>query len=252
MLARICLSLVYSVVWLGWVLPVVAADAPTVLPRRPMVKVPAADDEHAHDDHGHGDHDHHAHIGALGANTDPSEFRTDLAIYTFIVFVLLLAILWKFAWGPIVAGLERREQRIAAEIAAAERANVEAKQLLVQYEQKLATAQDEVRAILDEARRDAEYTQQEIGKKAAADAELTLNRARREIDTAKDQALKELADYSAKLAVELAGRILSAELNGESHTRLIEEAVAQFPKQGGAKHELTVTVNRPSGSPVAW
>lgn len=222
-----CFSLLCSATWLGLVLPVAAADAPTIL-------LAQADAEDAHGEEDHGDHaheDHHVHIGAEGANTDPSEFRQDLAIYTFIVFLLLLAILAKFAWKPISAGLDQREQRIADDIAAAQRANDEAKLLLAQYDQKLAAAQDEVRAILDEARRDAEHTQQEMMKKAAADAEATLNRARREIDTARDQALKELADHSARLAVDLASRILRAELNGESHTRLIEEAVSQFPKQ---------------------
>ena len=64
----------------------------------------------------------------------PEEFQTDLAIWTFVVFVVLLAILWKFAWGPIVAGLEKREQGIAEHIAAAERAHEEAKLLLAEYD----------------------------------------------------------------------------------------------------------------------
>lgn len=70
---------------------------------------------------GHAPHDGHAgHIGLadadLAAITKPEQFRSDLAIWTFVVFILLLAILWKFAWGPIVAGLEKREESIAHNI----------------------------------------------------------------------------------------------------------------------------------------
>lgn len=192
-----------------------------------LVAAAAGADEH-HDDAHADDHGHH--IGAAGVAEDPAEIRGDLAIFTFVVFVLLLAVLWKFAWGPIVAALDQRERRIADNIAAAEKAQADAKVLLEQYEQRLAGAQDEVRAILDEARRDAEHTQKQMLEKAAADAEAVMARAKREIDTAKDQALKELGEQAARLSVELASRIIRAELNGDSHARLIEEALAKFPQ----------------------
>jgi F-type H+-transporting ATPase subunit b len=157
------------------------------------------------------------------------EFQTDLAIWTAVVFAVLLLVLWKFAWGPIVAGLEKREQRIAEHIAAAEKAHEDAKLMLAQYEKKLAASADEVRAIIEEARRDAEHTQQEILAKARADAQTERDRALREIETAKDQALKELGERTADLAVELAGKIVGARLNAGDHQRLIEEALTRFP-----------------------
>jgi F-type H+-transporting ATPase subunit b len=180
----------------------------------------------------HGEHEaggHHDHIGeGGGVNTEPQELKGDLAIFTFIVFALLAAILWKFAWGPISAGLDKREKGIADEIAAAHAANEEARRMLAQYEQKLADAQVDVRGILDEARRDAEHTQQEILAKARDDARAERDRALREIETATQQALKELAEKSTDLAIELAGRIVRAELKPADHTRLISEAVSGF------------------------
>jgi len=175
--------------------------------------------------HGHGAD---GHGGAMA--TDPLAFDPDLAIWTMIIFGLLLAVLWKFAWGPIAEGLDKREKRIADEIAAAEQQNLDAKALLAEYERKLAAAQDEIRALLDDARRDAEQTQQEMLAKAAADGEAIKQRARREIETATDQALKSLADHSARLAVELAGKIVGAELTPDRHARLIEDAMAKFPQ----------------------
>ena len=198
---------------------------------------PAADAEQEgmHTDE-HADHAHEAHIGAPETVAGPDEIKGDLAVWTFVVFLLLLGILWRFAWGPIVAGLEKREHRIAENIAAAERSNAEAKRLLGDYERKLAASQDEVRAIIDEARRDAEHTQQEILAKARLDAQAERDRSLREIETARDQALKDLGERSANLAVDLAGKIVRAQLNPADHTRLIEEAMARFPQGAPSKN----------------
>ena len=183
--------------------------------------------DHAGGDHGGG----HGHLGAEGVSTSPAELKGDLAIYSFVVFLLLLLILNKFAWGPISSGLERREQRIAEHIAAAERSHEEAKQMLAEYERKLASAQDEVRAILDEARRDAEHTHQEILAKAKAEAAAEAARAKHEVETARDQALKQLVETGANLAVDLAGQILKTRLSAADHSQLIADAVAKFHPQ---------------------
>jgi F-type H+-transporting ATPase subunit b len=178
------------------------------------------------------DGEHHegdAHHAAAHGNTNPISADPDLAIWTVVVFLVLLLVLWKFAWGPISESLDKREQGIADDISGAKSMNEEAKQLLVQYQQKLDSAQDEVRAILDEARRDAEQTQKDMIAKAAADTDALRERAHREISTATDAALKTLADRGAELAVDLAGRIVGAELSTEGHARLIEEAVSRFP-----------------------
>lgn len=168
------------------------------------------------------------HVGEEGVSASPVEFKSDLAIFTFIVFLLLLAILWKFAWGPISEGLEKREHQIAEQIAAAQRANAEAKEMLAQYDRKLASAQDEVRAIIEEARRDATHTQQEILAQARTDAAAEMDRAKREVETAKDQALRELAETSANLAVELAGKIIRTQLDATQHAQLVTDALSQF------------------------
>jgi F-type H+-transporting ATPase subunit b len=179
------------------------------------------------DEHGHG-HDNVAHVGHGTASDKPEEFKADLAIYTLIVFLLLMALLWKFAWGPISEGLERREMRIAEQIAAAEKANLDAKAMLAEYERKIAGTADEVRAIIDEARRDAEHTQQEILAKARADAQVEKERGIREIETATNQALKQLAEQSANLAVDLAGKILRAQISPAEHAKLIDESTKKF------------------------
>lgn len=185
-----------------------------------------ADAAHA-DEH----HDDHGHLGHAGVSTKPDEVKGDLAIFSAIVFLLLVVILRKFAWGPIAAGLDKRENHIAHEIAAAERANHEAKQLLAEYQTKLDAAQMEVRGILDEARRDAEQTKQLTISEARAEAQAEAARGRREIEAAKDAALKELAEVATDQALALAGKLLQQKLQPADHTRLIEEALAKLPSR---------------------
>lgn len=160
------------------------------------------------------------------------DFKTDLAVYTFFVFLGLLLVLTKFAWGPIVAGLQKREQGIADNIAAAQRSYDEAKQYLAEYERKLAGAANEVRMMLDEARRDAELAKQEIIAEAKAAAQLEQQRGVREVRTATDQALKELSERSTNLAVELAGKIVQQQLKPSDHARLVQEAMTKFTMNG--------------------
>jgi F-type H+-transporting ATPase subunit b len=157
-----------------------------------------------------------------------SAWKADLAIWTGVVFLVLLAVLWKLAWKPIAEGLDKREQNVADQIAQAEQANQKAKDILSDYERKLAGAQDQVRAILDQGRRHAEQLGQEMLDKAKEEAKLEYERAVKQIDAATSAAIKELADQSATLAVDLAGKIVRSKLNPSDHARLIDQAVAGF------------------------
>jgi F-type H+-transporting ATPase subunit b len=154
--------------------------------------------------------------------------RADLAIYTFVVFLLLLAILGKLAWPKISAALEEREKRIEANIAAAEAKHEEAKRLLAEHEARLATAAGEVRALMEEARRDAETAREHILADARKAAQGERDRAVREIDMAANQALKNLAETSANLAVELAGKVIRESINAAKQQELVRHALERM------------------------
>jgi F-type H+-transporting ATPase subunit b len=158
----------------------------------------------------------------------PSALKLDLALWTAVVFLCVLAVLAKFAWKPISDGLDKREQGVADQIAQAEAANQKAKDILADYERKLAAAHDQVRGIVDQGRRDAEKVGHEMIDKAKEDAKAEFQRAVKQIEAATSAAIKELADQSATMAVELAGKIVNAKLNASDHARLIEQAVAGF------------------------
>jgi F-type H+-transporting ATPase subunit b len=192
---------------------------------------PAKPDAHAADAKGHG-HAEHAEHG----NADPMSVDPDLAWCTLIVFGLLLLILKKFAWGPIASALDQREKTVADHIALAEHNHDEAKRLLAEYEAKLRSAQQEVRDMLDAAHKRAEQSHQELLAKARTEAEGEMARAKREIDSAKDQALIVLAHTAADQAVGLAGKILKVRLQADDHRALIEGALHDFARAEGGNH----------------
>ena len=146
-----------------------------------------------------------------------------------LVFCLLFGVLAKFAWGPIVAALEKREKFIADQLAEAQRNNEEAKRLLADHESKLATAADEVKSMMEDARRDAEHQKTRIIAEAEEAAAAQKTRVVREIDAAKNEALKQLAQTSVDQAVGLAGRIVGQSLSKDDHGKLIQDALKQFP-----------------------
>ena len=158
----------------------------------------------------------------------PSAWKLDLALWTAVVFLCLVAVLGKFAWKPLMAGLEKREHGIADQIAQAEDANQQAKQLLADYQRKLADAKDEVRGIVEQGRRDAEKLGHELLEKAKDDVRAEHERGVKQIEAAADAAVKALADRSAALAVDLAGKIIGSKLNPADHARLIEQATEKM------------------------
>lgn len=217
--------------WLAVAWAATAAAQPAEDPAHEAEHGAAAAEEHipdAHDDHD----DHHGHDpghGNAGAKLEsPDDIRSDLAIYTFVVFLLLLAILSKVAWPKISEALLEREKHIEGQIAAAEAKHEEAKQLLAAHEAKLAGAADEVRAMLEEARRDAEGAKEHIIAEARAAAEQERQRAVREIEIATDNSLKTLTETSANLAVGLAGKIVRETISPERQAALVREALAEL------------------------
>ena len=186
----------------------------------------------ASDEHGSGhapEIGHNAPAGVAQKDFEsPAWFQTDLAVWSFAVFLALLAILTKFAWKPIMQGLEKREDGIARQIAETKASNEEAKRMLASYERRLSEASEEVRGMLEEARRDADTTRQSIVAEARKAAEEELSRATREIRLAKDDALSQIAEKAGHLAVEVAGKFLRDKLGHDDQARLVRDSVASL------------------------
>jgi F-type H+-transporting ATPase subunit b len=146
-------------------------------------------------------------------------------IWTLVIFLLVVLVLGKFAWGPILNTLQARESFIHEALATAKRDRDEAEARLREYEARLAQSRAEATAIVDEGRRDAIVVKQRIEEEAQAEADKRLERAKREIQIATETATKELYQLSARLATEMAGKLIGRELTPQDHERLIAESL---------------------------
>lgn len=181
---------------------------------------------HAEDDHG--DHGGEAHADSHASSPDPLATDPDLALWTAGVFFLMLAILSQLAWKPIMEGLKAREDNIAGNLAAADAKHEEAKALLAEHESKLAGAAEQVRELLAEAHRDAEVTMAQAKADAKSEFEAERQRATRDIEQATDAAVRQLAEKTAGLAIDLAGQVVKKDITSDRQNEIVREALGRF------------------------
>lgn len=165
---------------------------------------------------------------AEGEPESPITFAGDLALWSLVVFVLFIIVLKKMAWGPLIAGLDRREAKMREDIENAEKSRVQAERLLAEHAKKLDAAQDEIRGILAEARKDAEHARQEMLAAAEKETEAVKQRAVHEIERVKDQALDELFSEMGRVVSSATERVIGRVLTEPDHDRLINEALTEF------------------------
>lgn len=152
-------------------------------------------------------------------------------LWTLIVFLVLLGILWKFAWGPVMTALEQREQNIQKRIDDAEKKFKDAEARMVEYEKQMHAVKDEAASIIAEAKRDVEKLKEGILADANVEAGKTLERAKREITLAREAAVAEMCDRMVKITAEFTKQVIEREINGADHHRFIEEGIARIAKR---------------------
>ncbi|MCX7419208.1 MAG: F0F1 ATP synthase subunit B [Planctomycetia bacterium] len=158
----------------------------------------------------------------------PLNAKPDLAVWSFITFLIFLAVLRKFAWSPLIGALDQREHKMKQALADAESARIKAEAMLAEHAKKLEKVQDEVKEILAEARRDAEHTKQDIVATANKEAEATRKRAVEDIEHARDLAMKELFDFVSSNVIGATEHVLGRALSDDDQTRLVQEALNQM------------------------
>lgn len=161
-------------------------------------------------------------------NIHPGGQEIITSITTIVIFCVLLAILGKYAWAPIVSGLQARETKIRKSITDAEAAQKAAEAALARYNAQLAEAEAKVRDIINSARADADKIGVAIRTAAQSDAEETKERATREIEAAKNDALTEIYQKTADLATSVAEKIIRRSLNATDQRDLVDQSLSQM------------------------
>lgn len=158
----------------------------------------------------------------------PGTMQIITTLTTLVVFLGLVVILGKYAWGPIVSGLKAREDKIRKDIRDAEEGRAKSEALLKQYEAKLAAAQKEVNDLLTKATNDAQSLATSIRMNAQQEATEAKDRATKDIEAAKNQAVAEIHQYTANLATSVAEKILRRNLNADDHRDLVHSSLEQM------------------------
>ena len=158
------------------------------------------------------------------------EINPGLIVWTIITFLVLLSVMTKFAWKPILKMLEERESKIRIALEEADRARTEAAEMLKQNEKNLARAEEEYKKMIQEGKALAEKLKEDIVSKARQQAQqelkLAMEEIKRNVDAAKLQLRAEVAD----LAIKATEKILEEKLDEKRQKQLIDSVMNQLPK----------------------
>ncbi len=170
---------------------------------------------------------------AAGAPASPFEVNFGIFFWTWVVFLGLLAVLWKFAWPPILKATEERERTIKRQLEEAERLNAEAKAAAAEHQRQLAAAHEQAAALLAEARQVSHDEREAALRKTKEEQDQLLERARKEIQAEKDRAVTELRREAVDLSLAAASRLMEEKLDTEANRKLVTEYLASL---SGVKH----------------
>ncbi len=158
-----------------------------------------------------------------------------LLIYL-VNFLLLLAILYLFAYKPVLKMLDERSRRIKEGLDAAEKARQDAAKAQEEMRQQMAASLREQQQLLEEARRSAERFREEERAKAQAQVQAFIEKARADIQRERDAAIEQVRRHFADLTITAAERVISRSLDRRAHTQLIEQVLEEakdLPKGQG-------------------
>jgi F-type H+-transporting ATPase subunit b len=154
--------------------------------------------------------------------------RFDLTLWSIVVFVILFLVLRKFAWGPILQGLTKREKSIEEAIEEAKRAREEMAKHKADFDRQLADANQQIPKLMEEARKAADQLREEMRNQANAEITSERQRMRREIEVARDQALQDIWTQAANLATLISSQVVGRALSADDHRRLVDDALKEI------------------------
>jgi F-type H+-transporting ATPase subunit b len=159
------------------------------------------------------------------------EINPGLSIWTLIIFGLLLVLLSKIAWKPILASLKRREEAIADSLSKAEQARADAEKLIAETERQRKLNEEQLHKQLREGKEYAERMRAELTAKAHEEAKKMLDQAKSQIERDTQTAIAQLRNEAADLAIAAAGKLLDESMTDEKNKKIVEKFIAELPTQ---------------------
>lgn len=151
-----------------------------------------------------------------------------LYIWTIVTFLVLLTLLAKFAWRPLLQALEERQALIRKSLDDAQQAKQELERVQHEAAQVVARARVDADAIVSQSRSDADRLRQELRDSARAEAATILRNAEKQIELQTLQAVRQIRSEAADLSVMIAEKLIGRHLSKDDNERLIQQAIEQF------------------------
>jgi len=149
-----------------------------------------------------------------------------------VAFVVMVAVLWRYAYPQIAKVAEGRQKIIGEQLAEAEKRNREAAEALKQAEEKLADARAQAQEVIAGAARSGDQLREELKAKAEEDARRQVEKARRDIDAARQQALESVRSEVAGIVLEVTEKVIGEALDVKAHRKLIDRALEEIEVGG--------------------
>ena len=160
---------------------------------------------------------------AGGHVASPFDINGGVIIWTVVIFVILLALLYRLGYPELLKTVEERERRIQKQLEDAERANAEAQRLLEEHRKQIAAARNEAQDILAKAKTVSQKERETLLAKAREEYDALLNRARKDIDAEKEKAILALRQEAVELSIAAASRVIEANLDTDANRKLVSE-----------------------------
>lgn len=176
--------------------------------------------------------------GALyAAEGGPGLFDVNLglSLWTVVIFLMLVGLLGKYAWGPILSQVEAREKRIQDALDQSAASRDEASRLLDEHKAQLADARRQASEIIAEGKAAGEKVRKEVEEKARVEAQSIVEGARREIQRERDQAIAELRRESVDLALAAASKLMQERLDDERDREMVLGYLRDLSADQGAQ-----------------
>ncbi|WP_071460980.1 F0F1 ATP synthase subunit B [Bacillus massilinigeriensis] len=155
------------------------------------------------------------------------QFNGGDILFQLVIFIILLALLKKFAWGPLMGIMQEREQHIAGEIEAAEKSRADAAKHVEEQREMLKQAREEASALIENAKKQGDLQRDEIISIARAESERIKEAAKLEIETQKEQAVAAIREQVASLSVMIASKVIEKELSAADQEKLINDYIQE-------------------------
>jgi F-type H+-transporting ATPase subunit b len=158
-----------------------------------------------------------------------------LYIWTIATFLVLVGLLARFAWRPLLQALDARQQSIRQALDDARQAKQELGQLHTETAKLLAQARVEAAEIVSRSRSDADRFREDMKEKARAEAAGLLRNAERQIEMETTRAVQQIRQEAIDISIDIASKVLQRNVSREDNERLIEETFKQFEATRGGR-----------------